>query len=233
MSRFPSPIKHRYDVRAIPSGPYPRPMERIESNRLRQKTRWWLSSVGEPRTKDGWAETPRDTPWTTGSHINSKPKPSSYDSGSLVTIIRSSQCLAAILALVLYVFTMSGPTLWLLVLASATSVLSGGWCILALFLRHVWSVWLVIPELLLALTWVVLFVVSSTTTPDDSKALTFRLGMMAIEAAMVLWTQTSLLAITPVFHQTISCLFGARSRGDPGNGPLMQGAPGMVRCFAQ
>ncbi|KAL7628968.1 hypothetical protein AAE478_000486 [Parahypoxylon ruwenzoriense] len=228
------PAKNMYHA-PTPSGPFPRPMTRAESRpKMSGKTCWWCLPPHELRAKDGWFKTPRDTAWTIDSYVNGKPKPSGYDSNSLITILRSSQCLAAILTLTTYVFTLSVPVLWLVLLASAAAVVSGVWSILALFLRHVWSVWLAIPEFLLMTAWITLFAASSNTTPDDSKASTFRLGMIAIEASMILWIQTCLLMVTPFFHRTMPWLFRAHG-SDTRNGPSMNGAlemptrpPGIV-----
>ncbi|KAI1100123.1 hypothetical protein F4804DRAFT_319870, partial [Jackrogersella minutella] len=73
------------------------------------------------------------------------------------------------MTLILYVFTLSTPTLWLILLASAVGFLSCVFSILSLYLRHRWSVWLAIPEVLITSAWIVLLAASSVSTPSDAK----------------------------------------------------------------
>ncbi|KAF3065018.1 hypothetical protein GL218_01961 [Daldinia childiae] len=152
-----------------------------------------------------------DTTFTIDSRINGGNKPSGYDSNSLITILRSSQCFIALLVLILYVFTSSVPVFWLIFYTIAEVVLASFWSIFALFLRHHWSIWLVIPEIVITVAWIVLFAVSSLSTPDESKESTFRLSLMAIEASMVMWLPTCFLAISPFFHWLMPWLFQVRS----------------------
>ncbi|KAI2614118.1 uncharacterized protein GGS25DRAFT_34624 [Hypoxylon fragiforme] len=154
-----------------------------------------------------WFKSPRDITWTIDSKLDGRDKPSGYDSNSLITILRSSQCVCAAATLIFYVFTMSAPAPWLLFFAVAMGVLSGGWSILALYLRHQYAIWLVIAEIVLAIGWIVLFATSSAATPEDAKAVTFHLGLLAMEASMVLWIQTCLLAVTPFFHKILPSVF--------------------------
>ncbi|KAI0890301.1 uncharacterized protein GGS22DRAFT_150517 [Annulohypoxylon maeteangense] len=165
------------------------------------------------KSKDGWFKGPRDTAWTIDSTVNGKSNPSGYDSNTLITILRWSQFFTSAMTLILYVFTLSAPVLWLLLLAGIAGFLSCLFSILALYLRHRWTIWLVIPEILLTIAWIVLFATSSLSSPPDSKGETFQLGLIAIEASMVLWIQTFLLAITPAFHKMLPRLFGVKNSG--------------------
>ncbi|KAI1409164.1 hypothetical protein F5Y13DRAFT_170928 [Hypoxylon sp. FL1857] len=173
------------------------------------------------RQKDGFFKNPRNRSWTIDSTVNNKPKPSGYDSNSLITILRSSQCFAAFMTLILYVFTLSFPSFWLALLSSITSFLSMCFSMFALFLRHRWTPWLVTPELLLTIAWVVLLVSSSVSTPTDGKYETFHLGMIAIEASTVLWIQTCLLMVTPYFHRLAPRLFGVQTESNTGSNRSM------------
>ncbi|KAI1468873.1 uncharacterized protein F4812DRAFT_458400 [Daldinia caldariorum] len=190
---------------------------------------WWCLPSQDLQGRDGWFKSPRDTSVTIDSTINGKSKPSGYDSNSLITILRSSQCFTALMVLVLYVFTSSVPIFWLIFYTVAEVVLASAWSIFVLFLRHRWSVWLVIPEFVITVAWVVLFAMSSLLTPDESKESTFRLSLIAIEASMVLWLQTCFLVLTPFFHKLMPCLFQVRNRGgdnfDEGGAREMQMFP--------
>ncbi|KAI2618787.1 hypothetical protein GGR54DRAFT_640329 [Hypoxylon sp. NC1633] len=197
------------------SGSFPRlapPQQHMTKGQPKKRRGgWWCLSSHELKGKDTWFKSPRDTSWTIDSTISGKQKPPGYDSNSLITILRSSQCLTAIMVLILYVFTQSAPSFWLLLLGAVTSVLSGGWSIFALYLRHQWATALLIPEVLLTVAWIVLFAASSLNTPDESKYTWFRLAVLAMEASMVLWIQTCLLMVTPIFHKLIPWLFRPRS----------------------
>lgn len=114
-------------------------------------------------------------------------------------------------------------------MAAAAGVVSGAWSVFALFLRHIWSLWLVIPEFLLALGWIVLFGASSCEMPDDSKRTTFNLGMIAIEASMVLWIQTCLLMLAPFFHKLMPWLFRKRNQNISEPPDSTHGSLDMVR----
>ncbi|KAI8962347.1 hypothetical protein F5Y11DRAFT_366004 [Daldinia sp. FL1419] len=208
-----------------PMMPGPGPV-RISKAKQRSKCWWWLPSQ-DLQGKEGWFKSPRDTTFTIDSRINGKDKPSGYDSNSLITIIRSSQCFLALLVLILYVFTSSVPKYWLIFYTIAETILAAVWSIFVLFLRHHWSVLLVIPEIMITIAWVVLFVISYLSTPDESKEMTFRLSLMAIEASMAVWTQTFFLAIAPFFHCLIPCLFRVKSPGDKDNDNEMQPFPPM------
>ncbi|KAI1804977.1 hypothetical protein F4811DRAFT_570604 [Daldinia bambusicola] len=190
---------------------------------------WWCLPSQDLQGKDSWFKSPRDTSVTIDSTINGKIKPSGYDSNSLITILRSSQCFTALMVLILYVFTSSVPIFWLIFYTVAEVVLASAWSIFVLFLRHHWSIWLVIPEFVITVAWVVLFAMSSLLTPDESKELTFRLSLIAIEASMVLWLQTCFLVLTPFFHKLMPCLFRVRGRGgdnfDAGGAREMQIVP--------
>ncbi|KAI1381821.1 hypothetical protein F4677DRAFT_5396 [Hypoxylon crocopeplum] len=186
---------------------------------------WWCLSSHELKGKDGWFKSPRDTTWTIDSTIDGKKKPSGYDSNSLITILRSSQCVSAVMVLILYIFTLSSPALWITLLAAAVAVLSGAWSILVLFLRHHWTVFLVIPEFILTIAWMVTLGVSYNATPPEGKYTTYRLALVAIEASMVLWIQTCLLGVTPLFHKLMPWLFQRRSHGDD---PATSGGLEMV-----
>ncbi|KAI0843237.1 hypothetical protein F5Y06DRAFT_84048 [Hypoxylon sp. FL0890] len=168
------------------------------------------------KLRDSFFKSPRDTTWTIDSAVNGRAKPSGYDTNSLITILRSSQCVAAIMTLILYVFTLSFPSFWLAILSSTTGFVSACFSILALYLRHCWTIWLVLPEVLITIAWIVLLVASAISTPKDDKYVTFHLGMIAIEASMVLWIQTGLLMITPFFHKLIPRLFGVKTRRNTG-----------------
>ncbi|KAI0013061.1 hypothetical protein F4779DRAFT_474460 [Xylariaceae sp. FL0662B] len=201
-----------------PDAVYPRPMEQAErrSPENKKSTGWWRASPDELKARDAWFKTPRNTTWTIDSAVNGKQKPSGYDSNSLITIIRSAQCLTAIAVLILYVFTVSAPSIWLIALAAAASIATGFWSIFALFLRHVWSAWVAIPEVLLTVAWITLFIASSTATPEDSKAEVFKVATIAMEACMVFAFPTCLLAVTPFFHKCMPWLFHVRSRDGHG-----------------
>ncbi|KAI1478330.1 hypothetical protein F4774DRAFT_410890 [Daldinia eschscholtzii] len=177
------------------------------------RSKSWCSPSQDPQGKNSWFKSPRNTSVTIDSTINGKSKPSGYDSNSLITILRSSQCFTAIMVLILYVFTSSVPIFWLIFYTVALCILAGAWSIFALFLRHHWSILLVIPEIVITVAWIVLFAMSSLSTPNESKEFTFQLSLMAIEASMVLWLQTFFLVITPFFHMIMPCLFQVRSRG--------------------
>ncbi|KAI1096049.1 hypothetical protein F5B19DRAFT_216733 [Rostrohypoxylon terebratum] len=165
------------------------------------------------KSRDGWFKGPRDTEWTIDSAVNGKSNPSGYDSNTLITILRWSQFFTSAMTLILYVFTLSAPAIWLIILAAAVGFLSCLFSILALYLRHRWAIWLAIPEVLLTVAWIVLFAASSLTSPPDSKEETFKLGLIAMEASLVLWIQTFLLAITPAFHKMLPRLFGLKKSG--------------------
>ncbi|XDG06704.1 hypothetical protein ABKA04_006319 [Annulohypoxylon sp. FPYF3050] len=181
------------------------------------------------RSRDGWFKGPRDTDWTIDSAVNGKSNPSGYDSNTLITILRSSQFFTSAMTLILYVFTLSGPTIWLIILAAAVGFLSCLFSIFALYLRHRWAIWLAIPEVLLTIAWIVLFAASSLSSPPDSKKKTFQLGLIAIEASMVLWIQTFLLAITPAFHKMLPRLFGLKKSGVLEPQRSVYGSQGRVR----
>ncbi|OTA69072.1 hypothetical protein K449DRAFT_383973, partial [Hypoxylon sp. EC38] len=165
------------------------------------------------KLKEGFFKSPRNTTWTIDSTVNGKRNPSGYDSNSLITILRSSQCFAAIMTGILYDCTFSFPSFWLAMLSSTVAGVSAIFSIFALFLRHRWVPWIVIPEVLLTVAWIVLIVASSMSTPKDGKEETFHVGMIAIEASTVLWVQTCLLMVTPYFHRMIPKLFGLRKQG--------------------
>ncbi|KAI1462111.1 hypothetical protein F4805DRAFT_453341 [Annulohypoxylon moriforme] len=162
------------------------------------------------KAKDGWFKGPRDTTWTIDSTVNGKSNPSGYDSNTLITILRWSQFFTSAMTLILYVFTLSASALWLLLLAGVVGFLSCVFSIFALYLRHRWTIWLAVPEILIAVAWIVLFAASSLSSPPEFKERTFQLGLIAIEASMVLWIQTFLLAITPAFHRMLPRLFGVK-----------------------
>ncbi|KAI0175809.1 hypothetical protein GGR52DRAFT_330874 [Hypoxylon sp. FL1284] len=183
-----------------------------EPNDKKKRSGGWSLGSGTMKSRDGWFKNPRDTSWTIDSAVNGKKKPSGYDSNTLITVVRSSQCFAACMVLILYVSTTSAPAQWLTIFAAAAGGLSAIWSIFVLFLRHVWSIWLVIPEILIAVAWMVLFGVSSDARPDVLKSETFRVGMVAIEASMVLWIQTCLLAVTPFFHKLVPWVLGKARR---------------------
>ncbi|KAI1079102.1 hypothetical protein F5B20DRAFT_179185 [Whalleya microplaca] len=191
---------------------YPRPTEQSEGGTSNKRKIWWFSSSSELKARDGWFKTPRNTTWTIDSTVDGKPKPSGYDSNSLITIIRAAQCVTAIAVLILYVFTLSAPSPWLLALAAILGVLTGAWSIFALFLRHIWSIWLAVPEILLMIAWVVLFIASAAATPEDSKAMIFKVATLVTEASMVLMIPTGLLAATPAFHKCMPWLFHGKAR---------------------
>ncbi|KAI2467133.1 hypothetical protein F4781DRAFT_433667 [Annulohypoxylon bovei var. microspora] len=176
------------------------------------------------RARDGWFKGPRDTAWTIDSTVNGKSNPSGYDSNTLITILRSSQFFSGAMTLILYVFTLSAPALWLTLLASVAGTLSCIFSILALYLRHRWTIWLAIIEVLLTIAWIVLLAASSVSSPPDSKEKTFNLGMMAVEASMVLWIQTFLLAVTPAFHKMLPRLFGIKKAVIPDPYQSMDGS---------
>ncbi|KAI1767240.1 hypothetical protein GGR53DRAFT_135909 [Hypoxylon sp. FL1150] len=161
----------------------------------------WAGSTGK---KDGWFKNPRNTSWTIDSLVNGKSKPAGYDSNTLITVIRSSQCFCAGMTLIFYIGTMSAPTQWLMFLAIAVGALSVCWSMCVLFMRHIWSMWLVIPEVLIAIAWIVLYTINTMETPDEAKAKLFQVAMVAIEASMVVWIQTCLLVVTPFFHKLFS-----------------------------
>ncbi|KAI0116883.1 hypothetical protein F4814DRAFT_265677 [Daldinia grandis] len=188
---------------------------------------WWCLPSQDLQGRDGWFKSPRDTSFTIDTIISSGNKPSGYDSNSLITILRSSQCFIAFFVLIIYVFTSSVPVFWLIFFTIGEVALASFWSIFALFLRHHWSIWLVIPEIVITVAWIILFAVSSLSTPDESKEVTFRLSLMAIEASMVIWILTCFLVIAPFFHWLMPWLFQVRSRGnvDPDAG----GAQEMVR----
>ncbi|KAI4866241.1 hypothetical protein F4820DRAFT_262934 [Hypoxylon rubiginosum] len=199
-------------------------------NKKTKKTGTWSFGSGKFKAKDGWFKNPRDTTWTIDSAVNGKKNPSGYDSNTLITIVRSSQCFSACMALILYVCTMSAPSQWLMILAAAVGVLSAGWSMFALFLRHVWSIWLVIPEVLIAVAWIVLYSANSVAKPDVVKSETFRVGTIAIEASMVLWIQTWLLAVTPFVHKLVSCI--VRKRRNRKASKSREVAPGDVELVS-
>ncbi|XXG94355.1 hypothetical protein Hte_000609 [Hypoxylon texense] len=167
----------------------------------KKKTGKWSFGAGKLNAKDGWFKNPRDTSWTIDSAVNGKKNPSGYDSNTLITVVRSSQCFCALMTIILYIATMSAPSKWLMILAAAAGVLSAIWSMLALWLRHLWSIWLVIVEILVAVAWIVLYSANSVAKPDALKSETFRVATIAIEASMVLWIQTGLLMVTPFFHK--------------------------------
>ncbi|KAI0135969.1 hypothetical protein F4776DRAFT_113254 [Hypoxylon sp. NC0597] len=180
------------------------------------------------KLKEGFFKSPRDTSWTIDSMVNGRPNPSGYDSNSLITILRSSQCVAAVMTAILYDCTMSFPSFWLALLSATVAPLSALFSILALHLRHRWVLWLVIPEVLLTIAWIVLIVASAMSTPKDGKEGTFYLGMIAIEASTVLWIQTCLLMVTPFFHRMIPKLFGLRKKDNPDSDRSRDGAYELV-----
>ncbi|KAI6090084.1 hypothetical protein F4821DRAFT_36147 [Hypoxylon rubiginosum] len=190
---------------ATSAGPNQWPMENIAINNnnsaKKSKTSRWFSSSGNTTSKDGWFKNPRDTSWTIDTVVNGKAKPAGYDSNTLITVVRSSQCFCAGMTLIFYVATMSAPAKWLFILAIAVCAISLCWSMCVLWMRHIWSTWLVIPELLITFAWIVLYGINTEAKPDESKAETFRVAMIAIEASMVLWIQTCLLMVTPFFHQ--------------------------------
>lgn len=192
--------------------PMPGPMPMPASAPKQRARCWWCLPSQDLKGRDGWFKSPRDTNFTIDSRINGENKPSGYDSNSLITILRSSQCFIALLVLILYVFTSSVPVFWLIFYTIAEVALASFWSIFALFLRHHWSIWLVIPEIVITVAWIVLFAISSLSTPDESKESTFRLSLMAIEASMVIWLPTCFLAIAPFFHWLMPWLFQVRSR---------------------
>ncbi|KAI0380107.1 hypothetical protein F5Y04DRAFT_282236 [Hypomontagnella monticulosa] len=216
---------HRAFTNLPLGGPYPAPTE--QTRKKKKRTCGWCLSSHELKERDGWFKSPRDTTWTIDSTVNGKAKPSGYDSNSLITILRSSQCLCAVLVIISYICTLSAPTFWLIILGSVVGVLSSGWSICALFLRHRWSVYLAIPEILIAIAWIVLFAASSTAVPDEAKSGAFHFAVMAIEASMVLWIQTCLLVATPFFHKLMPWLFRVPNRGNTKPGCLMHGAQEM------
>ncbi|KAI1209860.1 uncharacterized protein F4807DRAFT_76242 [Annulohypoxylon truncatum] len=181
------------------------------------------------KSRDGWFKGPRNTAWTIDSTVNGKSNPSGYDSNTLITILRWSQFFTSGMTLILYVFTLSAPKLWLTLLASVVGFLSCLFSIFALYLRHRWAIWLAIPEILITIAWIVLLTASSLSWPPDSKAKTFQLGMIAIEASMVLWIQTFLLAITPAFHRMLPRLFGVKNSGVLESHRSMNGSQERVR----
>ncbi|KAI0848846.1 hypothetical protein F5Y00DRAFT_236751 [Daldinia vernicosa] len=181
----------------------------------KQRTRcWWCVPSQELQGRDGWFKNPRDTTFTIDSKINGKNKPSGYDSNSLIMILRVSQALIAIVVFCLYVCTYSVPVVWHNYYTAGLVFLSVFWSIFALFLRHIWSILLAILEIVMAVGWIVLFAITSLSTPDESKEVTFHLSLMVIEVSMVAWFPTFLLAITPFFHWLMPCLFQVQSRRD-------------------
>ncbi|KAI1394036.1 uncharacterized protein F4822DRAFT_424502 [Hypoxylon trugodes] len=156
--------------------------------------------------------------WTIDTpRVDGKDKPSGYDSNSLIAIIRTSQCIAAILLIILYISTSSSPSFWLTILSSCAAATSIFWSILAMLLRHRWSIFTVVPEVLITIAWIVLFAVNYVTAPPESKDTTFHLATEAMEASMTLWIPTCLLAVTPYFHRMMPRAFGIKKPKNPGS----------------
>ncbi|KAI1143081.1 hypothetical protein F5Y05DRAFT_142209 [Hypoxylon sp. FL0543] len=192
-------------------------MDRERSNRRRNGRGNGGGYWNKLKQNDGFFKNPRDTTWTIDSTVNGEDKPSGYDSNSLITIIRSSQCVAAFATLVVYDCTFSFPSFWLALLSGILGFVSICFSILALFLRHRWALWLVLPEVFLTIAWIVLLIASALSTPKDGKYVTFQVGMVAIVASLVLWIPTCLLMLTPFFHKLMPRVFGLRGRAGTGS----------------